>query len=156
MNSTIFSDATVPPNDAPELQEVLTRYADSRDGYHQAAELIDHDGLAREFRRIAARRTRVIEQLETAILVQGKKPDSEGSTEAKLHRWWIEMRTGMSDDELSAVLSECLRGELELERTIASARDDSHVMPEHRPLLSEAAEESKSTATELDTLLKAL
>ena len=43
-------------SDATRLQEVLTRYVDSRDGYRQAAKLVPQQGLAESFELISQRR----------------------------------------------------------------------------------------------------
>lgn len=102
------------PTDAAELQAVLTRYVDSCNGYEQAADVMDDPRLAADFLQIAKRRQLIVERVAGMIRKQGEKPDLGGSTEALLHRWWIQLRAGLTTEELRATLAECIRGEREL------------------------------------------
>jgi uncharacterized protein (TIGR02284 family) len=128
-------------SDALRLQDVLTRYVDSRDGYLQAAKLVPQPGLAETFGLIAQRRDGIAAKFASLIQAQGTKPDEEGSIEAGVHRWWIRLRDKMTDQEADAILSECVRGEEELERTLQAALEDEHTLEEHRTLLEEALAE---------------
>ena len=133
--------ATPRTSDAARLQEVLTRYVDSRDGYLQAAKLVPRQGLAESFQLIAQRRDLIAARMAGLIQEQGAKPDEDGSIEAGVHRWWIRLRDKMTDQETDAVLSECARGEEELERTLQAALEDEHTLPEHRDILADAVTE---------------
>jgi uncharacterized protein (TIGR02284 family) len=130
-------------SDALRLQDVLTRYVDSRDGYLQAAKLVPQRGLAESFELIAQRRDLIASKVAALIQQQGLKPDEDGSPEAGVHRWWIRLRDKMTDQEADAILSECVRGEQELARTLQAALEDEHTLPEHRDLLSDALSEVK-------------
>lgn len=130
-------------SDALRLQDVLTRYVDSRDGYLQAAKLVPQRGLAESFELIAQRRDLIASKVAALIQQQGLKPDEDGSPEAGVHRWWIRLRDKMTDQEADAILSECVRGEQELARTLQAALEDEHTLPEHRELLSDALSEVK-------------
>src|SRR5687768_579667 len=68
-------------SDALRLQEVLTRYVDSRDGYLQAAKLVPQPGLAESFGLIAQRRDAIAAKVAGLIQAQGTKPDEQGSVE---------------------------------------------------------------------------
>jgi uncharacterized protein (TIGR02284 family) len=128
-------------SDATRLQDVLTRYVDSRDGYLQASKLVPQKGLAESFELIAQRRDLIASRVAELIHEQGTKPDEEGSVEAGIHRWWIRLRDKMTDQEADAILSECVRGEQELARTLQAALEDEHTLPEHREILSDALSE---------------
>ena len=130
-------------SDALRLQDVRTRYVDSRDGYLQAAKLVPQRGLAESFQLIAQRRDLIASKVAGLIQQQGLKPDEEGSAEAGVHRWWIRLRDKMTDQEADAILSECVRGEQELARTLQAALEDEHTLPEHRDLLTDALSEVK-------------
>jgi len=136
-------NATTPlqGSDALRLQDVLTRYVDSRNGYLQAAQLVPQKGLAESFGLIAQRRDAVAGRIAGLIQAQGTTPDEEGSVEAGVHRWWIRLRDKMTDQEADAILSECVRGEEELERTLQAALEDEHTLEEHRALLEDALTE---------------
>ena len=128
-------------SDATRLQDVLTRYVDSRDGYLQASKLVPQKGLAESFELIAQRRDLIASRVAELIQQQGTKPDEDGSVEAGVHLWWIRLRDKMTDQEADAILSECVRGEQELARTLQAALEDEHTLPEHREILSDALSE---------------
>lgn len=142
------------PTDAAELQAVLTRYVDSYDGYLQAAEVVDSPNLATAFREIAARRKVIVDHVTTLIIKQGEKPDADGSPEAALHRWWIRVRTKMSDEEFKATLEECVRGEKELARTIDEALEHGNLETTHAAIVAEVASELKEALQTFEMVLE--
>jgi len=127
--------------EADALQEVLTRYVDSRDGYKQAAEIVSDEGLTRTFQHIADRRERIAGRVAELLHSDGRQPDVSGSPEAGVHRWWIRMRDKLADHDSSVVVEECLRGEKELSRTLHSVAESGNLTPEHAPLIAEAISE---------------
>ena len=150
-----MSDQATTVSDSSQLQDVLTRYRDSHDGYLQAAELISLPELASAFRDIAARRSVISEELATLIQHDGFRPDLDGSNEAGIHRWWLRLREKMTDQkhDANAVLSECIRGETELARTLQSALDSDSVLPSHVPILTRALDEVKLAVRSFDALV---
>jgi len=127
--------------DTGELQNVLTRYVDSLDGYLQAAQLIDHPGYSSAFLEIAERRKSIVNAVSKLIAKQAEKPDGKGSVEASLHRWWMTLRVAMTVEELKALLEECIRGESELLRTLNSAMEHGELHPQHYQLLAAVSAE---------------
>lgn len=148
-NSTLDHPASS-VNDCPELQDVLTRFVDSRDGYLQAAETIGDPGLQSAFRSIAGQRQQVAGTLTELIHVQGADAERDGSNEAAVHRWWLKLRAGASADENRAVLAECLRGEKELKNTLLSAMIDPEVPTDHLQILQSALDQIIDTVAELE------
>lgn len=137
--------SAMPPDpesaDVLELQEVLTRYIDSRDGYLQAAELAEDTGLSAAFAAIAERREKIAGKIAATMGDLGNPPDLDGSPEAGLHRWWIRLKERFTSQESKAVISECLRGEKELARTLEDALSEGHLGDAHATLVSEALAE---------------
>lgn len=142
-------------SDSSKLQDILTRYRDSHDGYLQAAESVSSLELAAAFRDIAARRAVISEQVATLIEQEGFRPDLEGSNEASLHRWWLRLRDKMTDQshDANAILSECIRGETELARTLQSALESESILPSHVPIVTSALEEVKQAVRSFDVLV---
>jgi uncharacterized protein (TIGR02284 family) len=130
-----------PLSDAAQLQEVLTRYVDSRDGYLQASKLIPQEGLAKSFELIAQRRDLIASKVALLIEDQGFRPDEDGSPEAGVHRWWLRVRDKMTDQEADTILAECVRGETELVRTLNAALEKDELLPEHRQLIEDMISE---------------
>lgn len=139
--------------DAAELQNVLTRYVDSYDGYTQAAEVVDSPGLKAAFLEIAARRKIIVAHVATLIVKQGHKPEVEGSPEAAFHRWWMRARANMTSEEFKATLAECVRGEKELARTIQGALDHGNLEANHAAILAEIATELKEALHTFESVL---
>ena len=137
MSSTANSETS----EAFELQEVLTRYIDSRDGYLQAAELAQDTGLSSAFAAIAERRGKIALKIARMVGDLGKNPGLEGSPEAGLHRWWIRLKDRFAKHESKAIIAECLRGEKELARTLGAALTEGHLEASHVDLVAEALDE---------------
>lgn len=127
--------------DAAELQNVLTRYVDSIDGYTQAAAVVNAPDLAQSFLEIAQRRKEIATHVAKLIEEEGEQPQFTGSPEAIAHRWWIRLKVGMSDEEFRAVLEECVRGEKELARTIEDTLQGGNLDKNHAEVVSQIARE---------------
>ena len=140
-------------SDAAELQELLTRYVDSRDGYQQAAQLVEESGLAAALTAIADRREEIAARVAAMIYREGERPEMDGSPEASIHRWWIRLRGKMTNHESNAILSECLRGEKDLSRTLKSALEDGHLEVEHALLVREVLAEIDLAIASFETAL---
>ena len=140
-------------SDAAELQNVLTRYVDSCDGYTQAAEVVESPSLAAAFMEIAARRKIIVAHVAVLIVRQGEKPEVDGSPEAAIHRWWIRVRAKMTDEEFKATLAECVRGEKELARTIQEALDHGNLVANHASIIAEVATELKEAIHTFESVL---
>ncbi len=141
-------------NDAAELQRVLTRYIDSYDGYHQAAEAVDSLWLKAAFLEIAERRKTIIGHVAELIIQQGEKPDTDGSAEGAVHRWWIRLRAQMTDEEFKAVLAECVRGETVLADTIQNVLDHGDLDSHHAEILKEVSTELKAALETFKTAME--
>ena len=126
-------------SDAPELQNVLTRYVDSIDGYTQAAAIVGSPDLAAALLEIADKRKEVASHLGKLIAQEGEKPEFDGSPEAAAHRWWLRLRVDMSDEEFRVVLAECVRGEKELSRTLDSALHAGTLDQSHAEILAQVS-----------------
>ena len=140
-------------SDAAELQHVLTRYVDSYFGYLEAAASVESPSLAQAFGEIAGRRKAIVDRITTLIVRQGEKPETDGSTEGAIHRWWLGFRAGMTDEDLKAVLEECVRGENELVRTVTSALDHGSLLTGHALLLRRMMSELLETLQHFKSVL---
>ena len=134
-------DAFPDPSDALDLQLVLMRYVDSQEGYQLAAELMERPNLAEAFSEVSARRREVAQRIAELIELKGEKAEPEGSSEGAIHRWWMRLREKIADEELQAVLSECVRGEKALLDSLDKALSSGDLAPSETALLEEAAAE---------------
>jgi len=147
------TDDMPPAKDSADLQNVLTRYVDSCDGYVQAAEVIEGPHLKAAFLEIAGRRELIVKRISNLIQKQGAKADVDGSPEAAIHRWWIRVRAQMSTKELEATLAECVRGEKELERTVSDALENGALDSANASTLAEIATELRAAIHTFETAL---
>jgi uncharacterized protein (TIGR02284 family) len=149
----MFASADPHPTDAAELQNLLTRYIDSHEGYHQVADVLEPSSHASAFREIADRRKVIAEHMSQLIVREGDKPDTESSPEAAIHRWWISIRAKMTEEELEAALEECIRGEKELARVAESVAKHGNLKPEHASVVAELATDVNETIRTFETAL---
>jgi|GEM_PF-1967047 len=134
------------------LQAVLTRYVDSSLGYDEAGKVTADPATATAFQEIADARAEDSAQI-ACIEALGTHADSRGSPEARLHRWWIDVRDKISGRDTGAVLDECLRGESELLRTIKAALQDDPGVPAYRAALDTAQANVEATLARLHLLV---
>jgi uncharacterized protein (TIGR02284 family) len=149
----MFNEEETRITDAAELQNVLTRYVDSYDGYHQAAAVVESPSLKAAFLEIAERRKVIVGHVATLIEKQGERPEVAGSPEAAVHRWWIRVRAQMTDEEFKATLAECVRGETVLANTIQNALDHGQLDSNHAEILAEVSTELKAALETFKTAL---
>lgn len=140
-------------HDAAELQNVLTRYIDSCEGYVQAAEVMESPDAATAFLEIAARRKVIVAKVAELIRGLGEKPNQNSSPEAAIHRWWIRIRAELTDEELRATLEECIRGEKELRRTLDDAIESGCLESVNSRLLREISEELRAAIRSFEAAL---
>lgn len=140
-------------NDAAELQRVLTRYVDSCEGYTQAATVVESHDLSVAFQEIANRRSSIVAKVSQLVRDHGEEADVTSSPEAAIHRWWIRIRAQLSDEELHAILAECIRGEKELRRTIQGAIDCGCLDSANSSLLQEISSELHAAIQTFETVL---
>ncbi len=147
------TDEEIRITDAAELQNVLTRYIDSYDGYTQAAAVVESPTLATAFLEIATRRKVIVQHVAALIVQQGEQADTGGSPEAAIHRWWIRVRAMMTDEEFKATLAECVRGEKELARTVQDALDHGNLEENHATIVAEVSAELKEAIHTFESVL---
>lgn len=93
------------------LQGLIEINIDSADGFHSAADHIDNAAMALMFREVASERRSFANELKGYVARSGEEPERSGSWQAKVHRWWIDIRSRLSSDDLKVVLQEAERGE---------------------------------------------
>jgi uncharacterized protein (TIGR02284 family) len=147
-------DAFPEPSDAIDLQLVLMHYVDSQEGYQQAAELMDRPQLAEAFSEVSARRGEVAERIAELIELKGERAEAAGSAEGAVHRWWMRLREKVADEELQAVLSECIRGEKVLLASLEKALTSGGLSPQEATVLQEAAAEVQLAVTHFEEALE--
>lgn len=93
------------------LQNLIEINIDSAKGFEQAASTINEPRLNALFRDVGAQRAGFAVELKRFVASSGEKPKDDGSAKAAVHRWWLNVRGSIKDDNAHAVLSEAERGE---------------------------------------------
>lgn len=94
-----------------DLNSLLEKNYDAIAGYTKAKEKTDVGHLLHFFNEQIILRYNFAKQLISVIEKMGGTPIEEGSTKAKLHRSWIDLKTIFSSDNEESIIKECIRGE---------------------------------------------
>jgi len=94
---------------ADKIRELVRLNRESHKGFDKARELCSDDFLVVLFADLGAQRRRFASELAERI----PNPENVQSETllAKMHRWWMDLRTTLSTDEAVALLSEIERAE---------------------------------------------
>lgn len=94
------------------LGSLISINQDAHDGFNQAAQAATDPGLKQLFTDYALERVSLVAELQLTERQHGQpNPDSAGTLAGALHRTWITLRTGVSQNSDLALLEEAERGE---------------------------------------------
>ena len=99
------------PETIDKIQELIQINIDSVRGYYEAAGLTNHAALETLFKDIAQERQNNIHELQTVLQLNREAPAKEGSLKATVHRWWMDVRSVLSNSDVNVILDEAERGE---------------------------------------------
>ncbi|QDV40358.1 hypothetical protein Enr13x_01640 [Stieleria neptunia] len=103
---TNLNDVTI-----TKLQKLIQANLDSYEGFHEAAEKLDHEQLSTLFRSIGNERSAMASELQQYVEFNGEKAQDDGSVAAKMHRLWIDIRAKLNNGDPQVILNEAERGE---------------------------------------------
>ena len=119
------------------LSELYTTLIDSRDGYEQAAEIIDSPRLRTLFEDMHNRRAQQASDVRNFLAASEVDLDDDGTILAAAHRQFLGLKDMISSDD-EEVVEEVIRGE----RKLMEAYDKAIVpMDANSPALSFANEQ---------------
>ncbi|UWR21195.1 PA2169 family four-helix-bundle protein [Sulfitobacter sp. S190] len=95
------------------LSDLYTTLIDSRDGYEQAAELIDTPRLKSLFEDMQSNRARQAEEVRAYLSDANVELDDDGTLLAAAHRNFLSLREFVSNDD-EDIVEEVIRGERQL------------------------------------------
>ena len=117
-----------------DLHELL---ADSRKGYHEAAEKVDSPQLGQFLQRLSAQRDSM--QTELAGEIRRFKNDDrlqDGTVKGTLHRAWMDIRDALGASDDINMLDECERGEKYLVERFDEVLNNADIAPTSKQLVS--------------------
>lgn len=92
------------------LQNLIQINVDSAEGFRTAAKTVNDVRLASLFTDIGQVREQFAQEL-SALVPQDTRPAESGSLAGAAHRWWLQLRGSLTDENAYAVLAEAERGE---------------------------------------------
>lgn len=93
------------------LNNLLARNYDAEAGYKQVKENVDSPRLSSLFKDRAEQRYQFGHEIKNLIREMGGTPDKGTSMKGDIHRGWINFRSLIANNDESAMLEECERGE---------------------------------------------
>ncbi|MAS87640.1 MAG: hypothetical protein CMH30_06655 [Micavibrio sp.] len=117
-------------NKTSELKMLLTRLVDSYDGYKEAAEKASQERHVRMFTDLSAERHQAALLVQDYLTRQGEDVDLDGSKIAAAHRFFMDIKDKLDDDDDEALLESIITGESELLSRYRDATKDAKYDPE--------------------------
>lgn len=93
------------------LNNLIETCKDGQNGFETAAGGVTNGELKTLFHTYAQQRSQFAGELQDEVRRLGGDPEKEGSVAASLHRGWINMKSVVTGQDESSILSECERGE---------------------------------------------
>ncbi len=93
------------------VNDLVETCKDGQNGFRTAAEGIKNPELITLFNTYSQQRGQFAAELQKEVLKSGGDPEKTGSAGAALHRGWISIKSAVTGEDESAVISECERGE---------------------------------------------
>jgi len=94
-----------------KLQKLIRANIDAYDGFREAAEEIDDQGVATLFRDLAAERSAMATELQNHVEWNNEEAEDDGSVAASVHRAWLNVRAKLNGGDAYVILIEAERGE---------------------------------------------
>ena len=93
------------------LNNLIETSRDGQNGFQSAAEGIKNSELKDIFYKYSQQRASFVGELQDEVRRLGGDPENTGSVAASLHRGWINIKSAITGEDESAIISECERGE---------------------------------------------
>lgn len=103
--------ATNNDNAISTLNNLIETCKDGENGFRTAADGVKNSELKTLFSTYSQQRAQFAAELQTEVRNLGGDPEDTGSVAATLHRGWINIKSAVTGEDESAVISECERGE---------------------------------------------
>ena len=93
------------------LHELIETCEDGKRGYQNASENIENDELKTILYRLSQQRSLFEAELKDEIRQLGGDMEKGPSLGGKVHRVWMDLKSGINGKDTDAILKECMRGE---------------------------------------------
>lgn len=134
------------------LQSIIEKNYDAEKGYKNAMEHAKNPELKQFLKQQAVKRSRFATEIDHEIRQLGESPKESGSITGSLHRSWMNLKSGFSNDTDEAILEEVITGEKASVDDYQDALKDSLIKPELNSLLNSQLTEIQSTLNNVKTM----
>jgi uncharacterized protein (TIGR02284 family) len=94
------------------INNLIEALKDGQKGFKEAADAVNDPQLKSLFTEYSQQRARFATELQTEVRSIGEpEPETGGSAAGAMHRGWINLKSAITSNDESAVLTECERGE---------------------------------------------
>lgn len=125
----IYTQTQLDRRTLDKVNELTQMNIDCVKGFNDAAERIDHPGIAALFRELAVERQAQADELKS-VAAQAGEPEDSGSAVGTMHRLWMDLRAAINGGDPYVVLIECERGEDRIKEHYQELLDQSHGAPQ--------------------------
>jgi uncharacterized protein (TIGR02284 family) len=119
-------------NERGVLKDLHIRLIDSRDGYKEAGAEATQDRHQKQFGDLANQRHEYAEEIRKALLADGIEVDGDGSFEADVHRFFMDIKHKLDSENDEELLESILYGEGKLlekyEEVIETIKSDTDLL----------------------------
>jgi uncharacterized protein (TIGR02284 family) len=93
------------------LNNLIETCKDGENGFRTAAQGVKNGELKTLFNLYSQQRAQFAAELQAEVRNLGGDPEETGSVAASLHRGWINIKSVVTGEDESAIITECERGE---------------------------------------------
>lgn len=94
-----------------ELNDIIVRNNDASKGFRTAADNVKSKDLKTIFEDCSTQRNTFADEIQGIVRSLGGEPKDHTSTESKLHRTWMDLKSSLSSDNDESILEACITGE---------------------------------------------
>lgn len=135
-----------------QLNRLLGRNYDAEKGYQEVADKADDGQMTSFFKNNASERNRFGHEIKKMITEAGGKPDKGTTTEADVHRAWINVKETLSLNSDKAILEEAERGEEYAIDDYQEAIENENLTPEQKRKLSDHLKSIKGSKEQINKM----
>lgn len=133
------------------LNDILKRNYDAEEGYKNAAEKVESQGLKQFFLDLSSDRYDFGHQVKSEIKNLGGEPNKGTSIEGDIHRTWMNLREFFSEGD-DSLIKECERGEKAAIEEYDEMLNDNDVPESVKTILRNQKQSIQGALTKLESL----
>lgn len=134
------------------LNDLIQRTEDAEKGFKMMYTKANRAGLMDWMNKYKDERSAFQSVLEKELQNYGGRPDEDTTFLGKIHRAWADMKISATDDNYSAILDECIRGEEQLLKDYTKVIEDVDMPGTTRSILTAQREIIQESLNTLEAL----